>query len=56
MKPSELVSRAKTPGKGLLILRAAVALSVAAVALAAGCGQPAAPNVESITRTDGCAA
>ncbi len=51
MKPSELVSRAKTPGKGLLILRAAVALSVAAVALAAGCGQPAAPKVDSITVT-----
>ena len=51
MKPSELVSRTKTPGPGLLILRAAVALSVAAVALAAGCGQPAAPKVDSIAVT-----
>ncbi|HRI49101.1 MAG TPA: Ig-like domain-containing protein [Pseudomonadota bacterium] len=57
MKPSELVSRTKTPGPGLLILRlrlklrAAVALSVAAVALVAGCGQPAAPKVDSIAVT-----
>ncbi len=51
MKPSELVSRAKTPGPGFHILRAAITLSLAAVALAAGCGQPAAPKVDTIAVT-----
>ena len=49
MKPSELVSRAKTPGPGFL--RAAIFLSVAAAALAAGCGQPSGPKIDSIAVT-----